>query len=232
MHGKRKLSCRKPKPICNKLRPKLLLAQANVERAMVVLQLAKQKVAVAEKAVADAKKPKPLAEDAVFTVHVRPLTEAEKVIRVKATGKETVLEGLAYATEAAAIKSGEVSVWVVREKVVIAVDLNAILKGDAKTNVTLKAGDQLFVQVKPVKLTFSPARPRQRTRHAQAAPRCAGPHVCGPLSTGCGWTAFGHTMHPCAWQNMRCRRQITSDGGKNQFQVVGRGSRQSARSKW
>jgi RNA polymerase sigma factor (sigma-70 family) len=128
------------------------VAQAEVERAVATLQVAKQRLAAAEKALAETKKGEPAhPEGAAFTVHVRPLTEAEKMIRVKATGKETVLEGLAYATEAAAFKSGEVNVWVVRCREVLPVDLPAILKGDPKTNVTLKPGDQLFVQVKPAK---------------------------------------------------------------------------------
>ena len=38
-----------------------------------------------------------------------------------------------------------------RDGAVLAVDLPAILKGDAKTNHVLKAGDQLFVQVKPAR---------------------------------------------------------------------------------
>jgi hypothetical protein len=87
----------------------------------------------------------------VFTIHIRTLTAAEKVIRVKATGKQTVLEGLVHAADDVSIKSDALSVWVVREKTVLPVDLPAILKGDAKTNHVLKAGDQLFVQVKPAK---------------------------------------------------------------------------------
>lgn len=88
----------------------------------------------------------------VFTVHVRPLTSPEKVIRVPATGKETILEGLAYAADDMAIKPEALSVWVVRDKAILPVDLVAILqKGDGKTNFSLKAGDQLFVQVRVAK---------------------------------------------------------------------------------
>ena len=91
-------------------------------------------------------------EAAMFTVHVRTLTAAEKVIRVKATGKETVLEGLVYAADDVPLKSDGVSVWVVRDKVLLPVDLPGITKnGVTKTNYVLKAGDQLFVQVKPAK---------------------------------------------------------------------------------
>jgi RNA polymerase sigma factor (sigma-70 family) len=128
------------------------IAQAHVENAVVALQLAKQRVAAAEKAVADVKKPKPRPEDAVFTVHVRTLTAAEKVIRVKVTGKETVLGGLVYAADDIAIMTGSVNVWLVRGKKVLPVDLPAITqKGDARTNYTLQIGDQLFVQAKPAK---------------------------------------------------------------------------------
>jgi hypothetical protein len=44
------------------------------------------------------------------------------------------------------------SVWVVRDKEILPVDLVAITKsGDTKTNHVLRAGDQLFVQAKPAK---------------------------------------------------------------------------------
>ena len=126
-------------------------AQADVALATVNLQRAKERLAAAEKALEDAKKaqPAPAKEGEVFTVHVRTLTAAEKVIRVKATGKETVLEGLVYAADDVAIKSDGVSVWVVRDKAVLPVDLPGITKnGESKTNYVLKAGDQLFVQAK------------------------------------------------------------------------------------
>jgi RNA polymerase sigma factor (sigma-70 family) len=132
-----------------------LAAQAELDRAVAKLEVARQRVGAAEKAVADLKKPQPqpgTGADAAFTLHVRPLTEAEKVVRVKSTGKETVLEGLAYATEFVSIKASEVSVWVVRNKEVLPVDLPAITRNaDAKTNYTLKTGDQLFIQIKPGK---------------------------------------------------------------------------------
>lgn len=95
------------------------------------------------------KAPRPAKAGEVFTVHVRPLTAEEKVIRVKATGKESVLEGLTYAAEDMAIKSDAVSVWVVRDKAILPVDLGAIRKGEVRTNYALKPGDQLFVQSKP-----------------------------------------------------------------------------------
>jgi hypothetical protein len=59
-----------------------------------------------------------------------------------------VLAGLAYTAENMALKPESITVWVVRDKSVLPVDLAAIYKGDAKTNHTLKPGDQLFVQVK------------------------------------------------------------------------------------
>ena len=94
----------------------------------------------------------PAKEGEGFTVHVRTLTAAEKVIRVKATGKETVLEGLVYAADDVPLKSDGVNVWVVRDKAVLPVDLPGITKnGETKTNYVLRAGDQLFVQAKPTK---------------------------------------------------------------------------------
>ena len=135
-----------------------LLAQVKVDEAMVDLQLAKARLVAAEKAVADAKKPRPGgagAPDAgpVFTVHVRTLTAAEKVIRVKATGQEKVLEALVYAADDVSIKSDGVSVWVVRDKTVLPVDLPAITKsGDAKTNyVRSSPATNFLVQAKPAK---------------------------------------------------------------------------------
>jgi hypothetical protein len=115
------------------------------------LQAARDKLAEAEKALAkDGKKPPaPAKDNDSFTVHVRPLAAAEKLIRVKATGNQTVLEGLAYAAEDMAIKADALSVWIIRQKNVMPVDLAGITqRGETKTNYVLKAGDQLFVQVK------------------------------------------------------------------------------------
>jgi hypothetical protein len=128
--------------------------QAQVEAARAHLAVATQRLQEAEAKLAAAEKkarnlsPNPPAETARFTIHIRPLSAAEKVVRVKATGKETVMEGLAYAAEDMAITPDALAVWVVRDKSVLAVDLAAIYRGDAKTNHTLKPGDQLFVQVK------------------------------------------------------------------------------------
>jgi hypothetical protein len=97
----------------------------------------------------DPKKPAAAKGGEAFTVHIRTLLAAEKVISVKATGKETVLEGLAYAAEDMAIKPEALSVWVVRDKAVLPVDLAAITqKGETRTNYVLKPGDQLFVQAR------------------------------------------------------------------------------------
>jgi uncharacterized protein (TIGR03067 family) len=148
---------RQAEAVLDAARAQAAVAQAHVARATAQLKATKEQVARAEKALADLKKksqPQPGGGGAggtVFTVHVRTLTAAEKVIRVKATGKETVLEGLVYAADDVSIKSEGVSVWVVRDKTVLPVDLPAILKGDAKTNHVLKTGDQLFVQAKPAK---------------------------------------------------------------------------------
>lgn len=128
------------------------LAKVAVARATKTLEFARERVKAAEKADAGAKPLPPVAlgkDDMVFTVHVRTLASAEKVIRVKATGKETVLEGLVHAADDVSLKSDGVSVWVVRDKGVLPVDLVAITKnGETKTNYILKAGDQLFIQVK------------------------------------------------------------------------------------
>jgi RNA polymerase sigma factor (sigma-70 family) len=122
-------------------------AKAQVMLAQEGLAEAKRRAEVAGKKPAAAKEPGK--DEPAFTVHVRPQLAAEKVIRVKATGKETVLEGLAYAAEDMGLKPDTLSVWVVRDKAVLPVDLAAITqKGDPKTNYALKAGDQLFVQVK------------------------------------------------------------------------------------
>ncbi|HVL13941.1 MAG TPA: hypothetical protein VM529_15335, partial [Gemmata sp.] len=115
------------------------------------LQAAQEKLDEAEKAIAKDGKapPAPAKAGDSFTVHVRPLAAAEKVIRVNATGNETVLEGLAYAAEDMAIKPDVLTVWVVRGGDVMPVDLAGILqKGETGTNYVLKPGDQLFVQVK------------------------------------------------------------------------------------
>jgi len=137
-------------------RAQVALAQAKFERSNAQLHVAKERVKQAQQAVAAANQKSPglipVKEGIVFTVHVRTLTAPEKTIRVKATGKETVLEGLVYAADDAPITSGGVNVWVVRDKAILPVNLPGILKGgEMKTNYTLKAGDQLFVQVKAEK---------------------------------------------------------------------------------
>ncbi len=130
-------------------------ARNDVDRAFKKRDGAQDRLKAAEKAVADATaKPKAggdAAGGAVFTVHIRTLTAPEKVIRVKLTSN-TVLDGLVHAADDVSIKSDGLSVWVVRDKTVMPVDLVGITKnGDTKTNYVLKAGDQLFVQVKPAK---------------------------------------------------------------------------------
>ncbi|MBP3956811.1 sigma-70 family RNA polymerase sigma factor [Gemmata sp. G18] len=88
---------------------------------------------------------------AVFTVHIRTLTASEKVIKVKATGNECVLDGLLHAIDDIPIMTGTVNVWLVRGKEVMPVELPAIKNGVTYTNYQLKPGDQLFVQVKAEK---------------------------------------------------------------------------------
>ncbi len=129
------------------------VAQVHVLQATANLKAAQDKLAAAEKAAVDLKKPPaaPAKGGAEFTVHVRTLTAAEKVVRVKDTGNSTVLDALANA-DGVTIKPDAVSVWVVRDGAVLPVDLGAITQqGVTKTNYVLKSGDQLFVQVKAVK---------------------------------------------------------------------------------
>jgi RNA polymerase sigma factor (sigma-70 family) len=124
-------------------------SQATVAEARRRVEKAKDDLKAAEVRFAGAKKPQPGAPAGeVFTIHVRTLTAAEKVIRVKATGKETVVDALAHAADDVPIKADAASVWVVRNGSILPVDLAAITKGDAKTNHALKPGDQLFVQAK------------------------------------------------------------------------------------
>ncbi|QJX00489.1 sigma-70 family RNA polymerase sigma factor [Frigoriglobus tundricola] len=130
------------------------LAQVELAQATANLQAAKVKLAAAEKALADAKKPGPAApapDDKVLAIHIRTLTAAEKVIQVKATGNESILDILVH-IPGPAIKPEGVSVWVVRDEAILPVDLVAITKrGEVRTNYQLKAGDRLFLQAKPSK---------------------------------------------------------------------------------
>ncbi len=127
-------------------------AQAKHLDATKQLKEAKDKLVAAEKAAADLKKPQPgppAKDGPVFTVHVRTLADAEKVIRVKLTGDQTVLDAFVHAT-AVGIKASAASAWVVRGDTIFPVDLAALTKyGDTKTNYQLLAGDKLFVQAKP-----------------------------------------------------------------------------------
>jgi RNA polymerase sigma factor (sigma-70 family) len=123
------------------------LARAKAQQAELLAQLdALRKRAEGAKPV-----PKEVAAVATFTVHVRTLTAAEKVHKVKHTN-QTILEAIVYAADDVPVKSDTVSVWIVRGKEVLTVDLPAILKtGETKTNYVIKPGDQVFVQAKPAK---------------------------------------------------------------------------------
>ena len=129
-------------------------ARAQLEVAAKKAEVARQNLGLAESALVQLEKPPapPAKDGPVFTVHVRTLTAAEKLIRVKATGNETVLDALEYVADDALLKSEGVSSWVVRGKTVLPVDLPGLLKhGKTTTNYQLFAGDLLFVQVKPAK---------------------------------------------------------------------------------
>jgi len=138
-----------------KARLQVFAAQIELQRATVELQSAKEKLAVAEKALADAAKPapvKPAPVNQIYTVYARPQNGPEKVIRAQLAGAPTVFEGLVHAADFVSIKSDAVTVWIVRDKVVMPVDLNAIINmNDLKTKYVLKPGDQLFVQEKAKK---------------------------------------------------------------------------------
>jgi RNA polymerase sigma factor (sigma-70 family) len=135
-----------------KAQAQFALRQTEFARATWTSRDAELRLADAEKEAKKSPPTRPAKDTDVFTIHIRPLAAREIVVSVNATGKETVLEGLAYAAEDMAIKPDAVSVWVVRGKEILPVDLVAITKkGETKTNYTLKAGDQLFVQVKVAK---------------------------------------------------------------------------------
>jgi hypothetical protein len=121
------------------------LAQAKAQQAELLAQLD------ALRKRAEGAKPPETVGAATFTVHVRTLTAAEKVHKVKHTN-HTILEAIVYAADDEPVKSDAVSVWIVRGKEVLPVDLPAILKaGETKTNYVIKPGDQVFVQAKPAK---------------------------------------------------------------------------------
>jgi RNA polymerase sigma factor (sigma-70 family) len=134
------------------------LARAQLAQATAAARLAQDRLAAAEKALAEASKPAPAKPGAgpqvnqVYMVYARPQNGPEKVIRAQLTGAPTVFEGLVHAADFVTIKSDAVTVWIVRDKVVMPVDLNAIINmGDLKTKYVLKPGDQLFVQEKAKK---------------------------------------------------------------------------------
>ncbi len=152
----RLVELRRAEAALEQARVEVAAAKIDLERATATLKVLQVKVAVAEQTVAELKRPRPAdgaaPDGPVFTVHIRPLKAAEKVVRVKATGNETVLEGLVYAADDVPLKSDGVSAWVVRDNEVLAIDLPGITKkGQTGTNYILKAGDQLFVQAKPGK---------------------------------------------------------------------------------
>src|SRR5262249_53213901 len=134
----------------------LAQAQAQTEQAQVVLTFAQQKLKDAQDKLAATEKgaknapPDPVKEGESFTLHVRLLDAPEKVTTLKAD-RLPVLAALGKAGDAVPLIRGPegLSVWVVRDKALMPVDLDGIVnKGETKTNYVLKPGDRLFVQVK------------------------------------------------------------------------------------
>jgi hypothetical protein len=91
----------------------------------------------------------PLKPCDTFTLHIRLPDAPEKVITLSAESM-TVLDAVNQGRDIPLIRRPEsLSVWVLRNKVVMPVDLDGIVtKGQAKTNYILKPSDRLFVQVK------------------------------------------------------------------------------------
>ncbi len=130
--------------------------QRYLELANEGLNKAKQELELARKRFEDARKLEPQPGDKPqqkadsFTIHIRSLDAPESAIRVKATGNETILDGMVQAAREITLKPEGLTVWIVRGKQVLPVDLVGITqRGITKTNYQLHAGDQIFVQVKP-----------------------------------------------------------------------------------
>lgn len=123
----------------------LALAKVKADGANEDFRRAKAALKAAEDALHAVKNPPKAVEKKevnTFTIDVRTPTAAEKVIPVKATGNQTVVDALKGVGYDAPPKADDVSVWVFDGKKVLPVDLSAIHKdGNAKTNYALKAGD-------------------------------------------------------------------------------------------
>jgi RNA polymerase sigma factor (sigma-70 family) len=125
-------------------------AQANVDVAQSNLLQAQSQVEAAQKK-AIGGKPSTAEEKSGkgITIYVRPRLAPETALPLDLKQARTVLEGLVYVCKAMTIKTGDVSVWVVREKQALPVDLVAITsQGNSTTNYQLQEGDKLFVQAK------------------------------------------------------------------------------------
>jgi uncharacterized protein (TIGR03067 family) len=123
------------------------VAKAQLDAATMNLKLA-QKELDAIKKQRDAK-PDPKAS---YTIHIRTRMEPEQVVTSSLATHPNVLDALLSVARRVTIKVDAVTVWVVRDKTLVPVDLAAVLKGtDAKANFALKPGDQLFVQVRAEK---------------------------------------------------------------------------------
>ena len=89
-----------------------------------------------------------------YTVHVRGLTTPERVIAVRATGNDCVLDAVGTLPQAGLDR---MDMWIVRrteggKPQVLKIDWNAIKQqGVTSTNYLLLEGDRLFVQARPAK---------------------------------------------------------------------------------
>jgi RNA polymerase sigma factor (sigma-70 family) len=131
------------------------VATAKALRAEAVLAEAKKAAVDAAKKVKPNDQPVPPGKKATCTTHIRTLTAPENVISLDAgTDQLTVLDALTKAGDAVPLVRGPdaLSVWVLRGKDVLPVDLNGIVnQGVTATNYVLRDGDRVFVQVKPAK---------------------------------------------------------------------------------
>ena len=89
--------------------------------------------------------------DPGYTIHVRELTSAERVVRVTLMGDEAVLDAVGR-LRLPDERLAEMDLWIVRpgpagERQVLRVDrLGLTQRGQTRTNFALLRGDRLFLQ--------------------------------------------------------------------------------------